>query len=318
MVVILPLFAKTNSVREIPMPAILADARRGHPGLFWFAVASAVLTVVLAGLAAVDPRMLLGSGVWVKPMKFAISFTAYAGALAWMLGRLPRPALQRTGWVLVVASVVEQVIITVQAGRGARSHFNADDGGGILLYSVMGATVVVIYLATISVALRFLREPGGGGVMASAVRAGLGVTVVGLSVGILMVAFSAHTVGAPDGGPGLPLVGWSTVAGDLRIAHFVGLHGLQVLPLVAAALAAGRRFDVTGGRQVVRAVGAGYTALILLLTWQALRGQPLLAPDAPTLAALAAIVVGTGVAVTGAARASARRRAVPQHLTTTV
>jgi hypothetical protein len=292
------------------MSTILADARRGHPGLFWFAVLTAALAAVLAGLSVVDPRTLLGAGVWVKPMKFAISFTAYAGALAWMLGRLPRPALRRAGWLLVATSAVEQAIITVQAGRGQRSHFNSDDAAGSLMYSAMGATIVVLYLATISVALRFLREPAGDPVMTTAVRAGLGVTVVGLSVGFLMVALSAHTVGAPDGGPGLPLVGWSTTAGDLRIAHFAGLHGLQALPLVAAALTAAHgRFDMAGARRVVQAVGVGYLALVLLLTWQALRAQPLLAPDALTLTGLAAVVVGTGAAVRSAALASARRRA---------
>ena len=102
------------------MNAVLADARRGHPGLHGFAVAMAGLAVVLAALVVVDQRVLMGAVVWVKPLKFALSFVAYAGALAWMLGQLRTPALRRTGWVIVVVSAVVMVIITGQAARGVR------------------------------------------------------------------------------------------------------------------------------------------------------------------------------------------------------
>jgi hypothetical protein len=52
-----------------------------------------------------------------------------------------------------------------------------------------------------------------------------------------MVGNMAHTVGAPDGGPGLPFLNWSTVTGDLRIAHFFTLHGLQAIPLFSSLFA---------------------------------------------------------------------------------
>jgi hypothetical protein len=55
------------------MTTALADARRGHRGLFAFAGAMAALTPVLAILALVDERVLLGAPLWFKPLKFAIS-----------------------------------------------------------------------------------------------------------------------------------------------------------------------------------------------------------------------------------------------------
>jgi hypothetical protein len=120
----------------------------------------------------------------------------------------------------------------------------------------------------------------------------------------------AHSVGVPDGGPGMPVTGWSTTGGDLRIGHFVGLHGLQVLPLLALLLhRSARRWAETTRVRLVLVAAVGYALLTGLLTGQALRGQPLLRPDALTLAAFAALVLG--VAVTAAAVLAADRR--PPH-----
>jgi hypothetical protein len=288
------------------MNAVLADARRGHPGLHRFAVAMAGLSVVLAVLALVDQRELMGAVVWVKPLKFAISFVAYSGALAWMLGQLREPAFRRTGWVIVAASAIEMVIITVQAARGVRSHFNDDTTGDALLFAVMGATIVVLYLATVAIALRFLREPGRDRAAGAAIRLGLLVGLVGLGVGVIMSVIGSHAVGVPDGGPGLAFVGWSTTGGDLRIGHFVGMHALQALPLLAAALAATGRFTEGARTRIVTVAAVGYAAVVLLVTWQALRGQPLLAPDALTLGTLAVVVAGTvGALAAGRERVSA-------------
>jgi hypothetical protein len=157
----------------------------------------------------------------------------------------------------------------------------------------------VLWLATLAVALRFLREPGIDRAAATAIRLGLVVALIGLAEGFLMATAATHTVGAPDGGPGLPLLGWSTVGGDLRIAHFIGMHALQGLPLFAAALAVGHRLDEVTRVRLVQVAAAAWTGLVVLLTWQALRAQPLLAPDALTLAALGALVAVTVAATVG-------------------
>jgi hypothetical protein len=153
-------------------------------------------------------------------------------------------------------------------------------------------------------------EPG----LAWSLRLGLLVSAVGMGVGFIMTStpspaqaaamedgqalttFGTHSVGVEDGGPGLPLVGWSTVGGDLRVAHFIGLHGLQVLPLLALALVRVPRFGAAQRRNLVWVAALGYLGLIGLTTWQALRGQSVIAPDGLTLAAGGALVAAIAIA----------------------
>jgi hypothetical protein len=105
-----------------------------------------------------------------------------------------------------------------------------------------------------------------------------------------VTAVGAHTVGAHDGGPGLPGVGWSTQHGDLRIPHFFGLHGLQIIPFLGWLISRRRDRDQV---KPVFMVAASYLAFVTILVWQALRGQSILEPDQATLIALAIWFVAT-------------------------
>jgi hypothetical protein len=110
------------------------------------------------------------------------------------------------------------------------------------------------------------------------IRAGLLLFFLGSLEGMAMVSNMAHTVGAPDGGPGLPVVNWSTRSGDLRVAHFLAFHALQLLPLAGFCLSR-YRADWPRRRQValVLALAFVYAAGVSLVFWQALSGRPLLA-----------------------------------------
>jgi hypothetical protein len=287
------------------MRTVLAGARRGHRGLYWLAVAMAALALITAGLALVDQRTLVGAPLWFKPLKFSISIALYSLALAWMLGQLRERAMRRTGWVIVAGLVLEMVIIVGQAARGQMSHFNADGGLGTVLFQIMGATITVVWLATLAIALRFVREPGRDPSMTLAIRLGLLVSLVGMAVGFVLAAHGGHSVGVPDGGHGLFFVGWSTTGGDLRIAHFVGLHALQVLPLLAALLAQ-RSVPEAVRTRIVWSVAVGYLGVVLLLLWQAFRAQPLFAPDPLTLGALSVVVLAALAVLVPHTRVQAR------------
>jgi hypothetical protein len=186
----------------------------------------------------------------------------------------------------------------------------------------MALLIVLVWAATVVLALVLLRERVAGPGLTTGLHWGLGVTLVGMLTAAFMVeplnrwaearaggppsvADGSHTIGALDGGPGLPVLGWSTVAGDLRIGHFVGLHALQLLPLLGWVLDRSARWTDRQCRPVMRTVGIGYLGLVVLLTWQALRGESLLHPGALTLVVLAGLAVAVGTAGTVALKLAA-------------
>jgi hypothetical protein len=274
--------------------------------------------VALAGIV-VDPRVVTGVPIWLKPFKFGVSLGIYALTIAWMLSLLPRRSrvAQWAATAIVAVAIVEMLVIVGQVLRGTTSHYNETSALNSALWRSMGVAIGILFVAHFVIAVVAARQQLADRAAAYAVRLGLGLSLLGMLAAVPMVLPSAepgtpgiagaHTVGLPDGGPGLPLVGWSTVGGDLRIGHFVGLHALQALPLLAILLSrfAGRLTVPTRARLLLVA-GAAYGVLTVSLTWQALRGQPLLRPDALTLAAWAVLALATAVA--GAAVVARGRR----------
>jgi len=287
------------------------------------------MLVVLAGAViglAVDPRIISGAPAWLKPAKFAVSIALYTFTLAWMFSLIPEWTRTRriVGRTTAVTLVLEIVLIGMQAFRGTTSHFNVATLFDGVVFTVMGAAILVQTLSTVAVAVALWRHQFADRALGWALRLGMTMTIVGALTGGLMTrptpqqldaaragermtVAGAHSVGGRDGGPGLPGTGWSTDHGDLRVAHFLGLHALQALPIVALVLARRRVRDLVRLRLTITAA-ASYMALFGILLSQALRAQPVLAPDALTIALLSvwAFVTAAGAAISAVGLQPAR------------
>ncbi len=305
----------------------LRTAFAWHRPLMTLALANAVLVPLgLIGMLA-DPRIVTGMPVWAKPTKFAISMVVYGLTWAWLYARTREQSsgrmrgLHAAGTLAAITLGIEMVIIVLQAARGTTSHYNATTPLDTTLWAVMAVSITLLWFGTLYLAAGLFRVRGGDPARMLAVRAGAVLALIGMALGFIMTSapslqpqaalgiVGSHTVGALDGGAGLPLLGWSTVVGDLRIPHFVGMHALQALPLLLIALELlAARITVLGSPSVrhrLVAVGsAAFAALLALLTWQALRGQSIVAPDAATAVAFAALVATTAVAAVWALRPS--------------
>ncbi len=305
------------SVRSFhPLP-LIRRAWAINPSLTVLAGTMAVTSLGgMVGLA-LDARLITGAPAWAKTVKFSLSILAYAGTMLWMLPyvtvrpRLLRFAASSIGAILLV----EMGLIVLQAARGEAMHFNLSTPLNAALYNFMGASITLFWFINMGVAVALMAQSLPSRTLAWGLRLALLLSIIGMGEGYLMTMPRAqqmarmeageevryvggHTVGAEDAETqGLPLLGWSTEHGDLRIGHFVGLHALQVIAFLGWWL--GRRPEPwlgEGHRLGLLFTGAGgYTGLIALLTWQALRAQPLLRPDGLTLGALAALLSATGL-----------------------
>jgi hypothetical protein len=267
-----------------------------------------------------DSRAITGQPAWLKPTKFGLSIIIYTLTILWLLGHIRSEkrwigrAVNLIAWTILSVFVVEMAVIVLQVVRGTSSHFNVATPFDASLWAVMATAIVVLWLANFVLAAVLLFQRFENPAFAWSLRLGLVIAILGMGQGFLMTSptaqqlagwqagepitvIGAHSVGAPDGGAGLPVTGWRTDAGDLRVGHFVGIHALQVVLVIGWFVTRRRRLDARQQTALVWTAAASYLGFTALVTWQALRAQPLVRPDALTLGALAALVVATALAV---------------------
>lgn len=266
-----------------------------------------------------DPRYITGAPAWLKPTKFALSVSIYSLTLVWFLSYVDttKPWRKRLvtllGWIFVLTFAAEWLGIITQAVRGTTSHFNVSSPFNVFIWSLMGTAIMILFLANLVVAALLLRQRFANPVFAWGLRLGLIITIIGLAEGYLMTSptaqqmaawqaggevtiAGAHSVGVPDGGPGLPVLTWSTQGGDLRVGHFIGMHALQLIPFLALFLLNRKRLSTQQQVRLLFTGSSAYLALVILVTWQALKAQPITSPDSLTIAVFLGICLASIIA----------------------
>lgn len=240
--------------------------------LAWFGLAlwlAMLPTVVAWGL---DDRTLREVNVWTKPLKFMASVGLFSLTTAWFVGLLEpgrrQTRLVRSVVIIVIATGLFEVgYITWQAAWGQASHYNADTLPHQLMYGLMGMGALLLTATQPMLAWQIWRD--GRSMAPSVWRDGV---VLGLMATFALGASVGGMLGGlqPPAGAGLPVVGWHFSGGDLRPAHFLGVHAQQLIPLAGALLAGAGLRQARLGLWLF--VGA-YTALWMWAVQIGLAGQ---------------------------------------------
>lgn len=272
--------------------------------LFWLAVFSASVALILVPFWILDPRELGGVSVWEKPLKFFVSAAIFGITYSWLSSFIGKSSrwVRLAGSVIAVSLAIELILITAAAGFGETSHFNVSSPLAITIWSLMATFISMVLIATVILSGLIIRDKS----QVFVVRLGLGLgslnTAVGMGLAFLMTSptanqlatfqgiAGAHSVGTSDGGPGLAFLGWSTIAGDLRVGHFFGLHSIQV----AIALLVFAYILPVALRLPTLIVGNfTYLGFVGIVTWQALRAEPFSSPGSLTITSFVVLVVGS-------------------------
>ena len=258
--------------------------------LFWLAVLSAVGAVVLVPLWIFDARELGGVSVWEKPLKFFISSAIFSSTFSWLSSFITKGSrwVKLAGLLIAISLAVELVLIAAMAALGTTSHFNVSTPTAIVIWSLMATFISIVLFSTLFLSITILLQKQQELNLKLTLVLGSLNTAVGMGLAYLMTSptanqlasfqgiAGAHAVGVSDGGPGLPFLGWSTVAGDLRVGHFFGLHSIQVAVILLAVT-----LVLPIALRVPLLIVGNFTWLgfVGLVTWQSLRAEPFSSPS---------------------------------------
>lgn len=245
--------------------------------LFWLGSIHLIIFIVLFVYSFSNKIEVLGINSMIKPMKFALSIWLYSWTMALIINYITDKRKVKTySWVAVICMSFEQISITYQALKGELSHFNTSNTFGIILFALMGIFILTITLWTAYITYVFFRqktyeiEP----VIVLSIKIGLVFFVVFSLFGGYISSLQGHTVGSTDGREGLWFLNWSAHFGDLRVAHFFGIHSLQLIPLFAIAIS--KYLNNSKSLKAIKIFSFVYLLIILWTLVQGLFGLPFL------------------------------------------
>jgi hypothetical protein len=269
--------ASPSAVREFFHELDAKDSLLSRLG--WALIA---IVPVFAALAFFASGMAHGVNPWIKPIKFSISFSTFASTISLFLLALNIPQWQlKVARRAIFGSVALEIFsLGAQAWRGtyaAGSHTLADSLLAQMTNSMVMVNTAIVCWMLVLFCVNRVRTDVVDRPMVSAIRYSIIIFLLGNAIGGYMLARGAHTVGVADGGPGLPFVNWSTIGGDLRIAHFIAIHAIQIVPLFAYVLSQMAPIPAVRQRRLAIAALAIVVSLAVGATFvQAALGRPLL------------------------------------------
>ena len=240
-----------------------------NESLFWFGLLCLSLSIIFLVLSKITSTQVNGVNAWFKPFKFAVSIGLFSWTMALYCDYLSDFNVTPFNWTVITLFGFELIYIIFQASKGQLSHFNISTPTHSLIYSLMGLIAVLVTLYTAYIGILFLTQsfPNLPNYYVWSIRLGILIFIVFSFEGGLMGSRMNHSVGAINDNSNWWILGWSKTVGDLRVSHFIGMHALQILPLLS--------FYIFKNTKATIVISIIYGLLATTTLVQALNGKPI-------------------------------------------
>ena len=251
------------------MISFISELKSRNETLFYYGLVCLGLGLLFFILSKTTTTQVYGVNAWLKPFKFALSTFLFAWAMAWYCHYLEGFNQPLFNWSVILLLGFEIVYIAIMASKGETSHYNTSSPLYASLFSTMALAATLVTLYTAFVGFQFFTQsfPQLPPYYLWAIRLSILIFVVFSFEGFAMGSRLSHTVGAVNDNSNLWILGWSKTVGDLRVSHFIGMHALQVLPVLSFYL-----IKNTKGTVIVALL---YGILAVFTLVQALQGKPI-------------------------------------------
>jgi hypothetical protein len=251
------------------MITFLLELKTRNETLFYFGLLCLGFALFFLVLTKTATTQVYGVNAYFKPFKFAFSTFLLAWAMSWYCYYLPDFNSSLFSWSIILLLGFEVAYIAIMASQGQTSHYNTTTPFYSIMFNLiaLAATLVTLYIAYVGYLFFSHSFPDLPNYYVWSIRLSLVIFVIFSFEGFAMGARSSHSVGALNDNSNLFIVGWSKTVGDLRVSHFIGMHALQVLPVLS--------FYALKNTKTTVLVSILYGLLAIVTLVQALQGKPL-------------------------------------------
>lgn len=252
------------------MKEFIIELKTRNEALFTFGLICLGFALLFIVLTITTNTQVYSVNAWYKPFKFAFSIFLFSWTMAWYCSYLTNFNVNLYNWSVIVLFGFEIIYITIMASKGLTSHYNISTPFFSTMFSLMALAATIVTLYTAYIGFLFFKEsfPNLPEYYVWAIRFSILIFVIFSFEGFAMGSRLSHTVGLENDNSNLFILGWSKIVGDLRVAHFIGIHALQIIPILS--------YYILKNTKATTIMAILFFLLALYTLIQALNGKPFL------------------------------------------